>query len=240
MYAIIRKSKGGYYTSMVFGFYTQITAKDEYKRYLESFQSRFFIVLNEEKTKLIKQPTFRPKTRKIDLLVLITDPDQSDWVLDEEECGCVQFLDSSKLLSLVEQDAVPPDDLAKCIEADRSYSYVEYVDVASENDLNNLSCIAGDFHDGYIAEYKHENDTLYLLFKGIWGCSIELWFKDEVSFDFGSKKDDEYDPYWSDSTLIQHNGFVYLIDECEMNPDHIPDGYCWIKAKNLRYHVIPQ
>ena len=240
MYAVIRKPTGGYYTSMVFGFYTQITATDEYKRYLESFQNRYYIVLNEEKKKLIKQPMFRPKTRKIDLMVLVTDYDQSNWRLDEEDCGCVQYLDNDRLLSLVEQDAVSPDDLAKCIAADQSYSYVEYVDVETETDLNNLSWIAGDFHDGYIAEYKHENDTLYLLFKGIWGCSIELWFKGDVSFDMGCKKDDEYDPYWSDSTLIKHNGFIYLIDECEMNPDEIPEGYCWFKAKHLRYHVIPK
>jgi len=31
-----------------------------------------------------------------------------------------------------------------------------------------------------------------------------------------------------------------LIDEEDMDINDISDGYCWFKAKSVRYHLIPQ
>ena len=97
MYAIVRKSDGSSYPSMVFGYYRFITAKKDYQRYLESVHNQFYIVLNEEKTKLIAQIIFDWNAKYLDPLILITDETADNWNIDENGCGCVSYLDSEHL-----------------------------------------------------------------------------------------------------------------------------------------------
>lgn len=55
MYALIRLGKGQYYGSNVFGYYKdEITAKDEYERYIQDLHSGYYVVFNPTKNCLWK------------------------------------------------------------------------------------------------------------------------------------------------------------------------------------------
>ena len=74
MLAMIRKGNGEYYTSLVFGYYSYIEPNDDdYQRYLDGIYNRFYIVLDESKTKLIKQVVFDKNNKYLIPLVLVVD-----------------------------------------------------------------------------------------------------------------------------------------------------------------------
>ena len=56
MHAIVRKGNGEYYISVILGCYDD--ASNDYTH-------RYFIVLNEEKDKIIRQPMFNPEKNHI-------------------------------------------------------------------------------------------------------------------------------------------------------------------------------
>ncbi len=234
MYAIVKKSDNKYYTSMVFGYYKK---KSESGRYLKNLFDRCFIVLNEEKNKLVIQYIFDRNKEYLDPLILITDADRKNWNINDDNCGSVKFLDSENLLTLVENNNVPETDLIKCIENDKNYKYSEYVNAENEQDFENFSCVSGGLHDAYIEKLKEENDSIYVLFEGVWGCSIEVWFEGNVSYNLGDKKEENF-CFWLNSTLTKYNGYIYLIDQSEANPDNISEDSCWFRAEKMKYHVI--
>jgi hypothetical protein len=49
----------------------------------------------------------------------------------------------------------------------------------------------------------------------------------------------EYDHFWLGSTVILQDGFVYLIDDDDMTVDKIGPGYCYFKARHMKYRIIP-
>ena len=229
MLAIIRKGNGEYYTSLVFGYY-QINKKNEY-----DYDDRY-IVLSEEKDDLISLPEHDYRLRR---LILIADPEKRDWTIDETGNGCVDYLPFDSLLQLVDFDKVPAGLLAKCIEEDSKIKYSEYQTVKEEADIEKFSLVSGDLHDACIKEFKKGNDSLYVLFDGIWGCRVELWFEGDVSYSIESRDPEKEDPYWFDSTLILNNGYVILVDGGDMTEDKINENYCWFKGRNLTYRIIP-
>ena len=46
-------------------------------------------------------------------------------------------------------------------------------------------------------------------------------FSGDVSYNTDSRDPEEYDPYWFGSTVAFHNGYIYMVDEDEMNIDEI-------------------
>lgn len=240
MHAIIRKGNGEYYTSLVFGYYSvQSSTDDDYQRYLDSVYNRFYIVLDESKTKLIKQVVFDRKNKYLDPLVLVVDHSTEDWNIDENNNGCVSFLDYATLLSSVEDGSIPTEMTLRCVLEDSKTAYQAYQTVLTQNDIDNLDWASGGFHDAYIKDFKEENDSLYVLFDGTWGCQIELWFEGNVSYSIERCYPDVDDPYWFSSTLICNNGFFILVDEKDMTEEKIEKGYCWLKGRKLKYHIIP-
>ena len=65
MHAIIRQGNGKYYISAVFGYYRDITATDDYERYLEEIHKPYWIVWNPEKTRLIRWRLLKLKKKSI-------------------------------------------------------------------------------------------------------------------------------------------------------------------------------
>lgn len=84
-----------------------------------------------------------------------------------------------------------------------------------------------------------EDGTLYLIFDGTWSCEIEVWFWGDLEYDLSIRKPEEDDPYWFGSTVILQDGFVYFIDEYDMTVDEITEGYCYFKARHMKYRIIP-
>lgn len=226
MYAIIRQGDGKYYTSVVFG-----------------YNRRRYIVLDEKKSKLVKQPLYEPNTQHINLLVLVTDENTSDWTITETKSGnrgALNFLPEAELLDMVERGEVPEELLRRCVELDARTPYEPYPEIRTEQDLKNLDWVSGDFHDAYIEKLETLPDgALYVLFDGTWGCKIEMWFEGDVAYETESRNPEKWDPYWQDSTILIRDGYIWLIDDADMTPEKLNDGYCWFRARRVKYHVIP-
>ena len=238
MYAIIRLGKGEYYISVVFGYYCVITATDDHQRYLEGIHNQYYLVLNKEKNKLVKQYIFDKNSKYLEPSVLIVDCDQDNWNVDSEGYGGIDFLTDISQDNI--EDEIPAALLNRCIQIDADYHYNEYPVIKSQADVDNLMSVSGYFHDAYIDKFKEYDDgSVFVTFDGVWGCSIEVWFSGNVSYSIKSRDPEEYDPYWFGSTVLIEDGFVYFVDDDDMEVEDIGDGYCWFKARNMRYHVIP-
>ena len=86
--------------------------------------------------------------------------------------------------------------MEKCIQLDSAYNYVEYPEITNQNDIDNLMHTAGGFHDAKIKNMKTNDDgVLYILFDGAWGCKIEMWLENDVSYSTESRNPDYEGPY---------------------------------------------
>lgn len=237
MYAIVRNKDGSYYTSVVFGYFCKITATDDYKRYLESVYNKFYVVLNETKDALIKKYIFPSDNKYLDPQILIVEADQQDWVFDDDNHGCVDFLHGVDFYA--KEMVIDPVLLGQCITMDAMQRYNEYVEIKTEKDIENLAWVSGGFHDAYIEKCELMDDSVYVLFDGVWGCKIEMWFEGEAAYSAKICDPQKDDPTWYGSSVLRHDGFFYLVDEEDMIAEDIDDTYCWFKSRHVKYHVIP-
>lgn len=237
MHAIIRQGNGKYYISAVFGYYRDITATDDYKKYIQEIYNAYWIVWDAEKKHLIRWNTMTPNLMP---QILIVDSNQDNWDMDENGVGCVNFLSRERLDSFLDKEDQPEDILEKCRLMDAGYVYDEIQEIKEQKDIENLEWASGGFHDARIAKEELLQDgTLYLRFDGTWGCEIEVWFSEDLEYDTSSRNPDEYDPYWYGSTIILKDEFVYFVDEDNMSVDEITEGYCYFKARHMKYRIIP-
>jgi len=232
MYAIVKDEDGTNYTSPVFAYYNSITATDKFQRYLESIYNRFYVVLNREGTGLIKQYAFRKSDPTLNLRIHIVNAEQDDWIVDADGYGCTAFLQSVDFLA--DELIVPPQLLKVCCQRGQEEHYQEFVDIETDRDIQNFEVVSGGLHDAFIETLRATEDSLYILFDGCWGLKFEMWFSGDVAYHLSENGDSE----WLDSTLKKENGYLYLIDEGDINIADISDDYCWFKAKNIRYRVL--
>lgn len=238
MHGIVRLKNGEYYDTEIFGYFCPIISNDDYQQYLQSIHNQYYLLLNKEKNRLYRQYVFDSSSKYLNPAILIVDADVSKWLVDEDGHGCIDFL--SNLPSDAIEDELTPEQLACCIEMDASYHYETYPSIQADADIENLMSVSGWFHDACIEKCEAQaNGTLYVLFDGIWGCKIEIWFSGEVAYCIKGRDSDEYNPYWYGSTVVIQDGFIYLVDEENMKVEDISDDYCWFKAKHMKYHVIP-
>lgn len=240
MHAIIRMGEGKYYVSSVFGYYNDVESDDDYQRYLERIHTPYYVVFNEDKTKLIKWLNMQPDTKYLIKQVLVIDSDVSGWNVNEEDgTGGVDFLPRELADRTITEGIVPDDIMRQCKEIEKSYTYEEYREIKTQKDIEDFDCATGNFHDACIEEQKIlDGGELYLRFTGIWGCKVELWFWDDLEYCTESRNRENWDSYWSCSSLQLNNGYVYFVDE-ELEVDEITDEYCWFKARHMKYHIIP-
>ena len=229
MYAIIREGDGKFYTSMVFGYYKSSETTD--------CIDWFYVVLNKAKTALVKQCLWRYGPKGINPMVLISDADANGWNKFGENEASVDFLPTEELLSMIDSGTVPNELTQKCIEMDSAYRFESIRTINTVDDIRDLGWVSGGFHDAFIADIKQNDDSLYILFDGTWGCKIEVWFEGDVSYDASSR--DPEDRNWMRSTVTIDNGFVYLIDDEDVSINDINSSYCWFKARTMKYRVIP-
>ena len=238
MYALVRKGNGQYYGSTVFGYYTY--AKSNSKRQHDGY-SLYYVVLDEDKTKLVRCSAFQSGTKYINKMVLIVDSDQTGWKFEEDNTGGVDFLPREIADDCIDREQTPDVILDQCLAIDNGYMYNAYPEITNEKDIEDLNWVSQYFHDAYIEEQRMTaDDELYVRFEGVWGCSIELWFSGDLEYDTSSRDPNTCDPYWYGSTTLIENGFIYLIDDDDMTVDRISKGYCWFKARKVKYHVIPE
>ena len=240
MHALVCQGNGKYYVSAVFGYFKDITATDDYDRYIESIHKPYWIVWDEKKKRLIRWLNMVPNTEYIIPQILIVDADKQNWNIDNEGVGCVDFLSREMLDSFLDMEEQPEVILEKCRSMDSGYVYEEIQEIKEQKDIENLYWASGGFHDARIAkEEPRQNGTLYLKFDGTWGCEIEVWLSGDLEYDTSSRNPDKYDPYWQGSTILMNNGFIYFVDQDDMTIEDIGRRYCYFKARNMKYRIIP-
>ncbi|HCT91351.1 MAG TPA: hypothetical protein DF613_08220 [Lachnospiraceae bacterium] len=240
MHALIRQGNGKYYVSAVFGYYRDIESEEGHRRYPENIYEPYYVVFDPGKTHLIRWSTMQPDTEYLIPQLLIVDSDRQDWILADDHTGGVHFLTREAADKMIAEGTVPQDILEKCLKIDRGYIYNEYPEVINEKDIENLYWASGGFHDAYIQQQKLLDDgILYLKFDGTWGCTIEVWFWGDLAYSTDSRDAEFSDPYWFGSTVILQNGFVYFVDGEDMRVEDIGEGYCWFRARHMKYHIIP-
>ncbi len=110
MHAIIRIGDGKYYVSSVFWYYNDVKSEDDYQRYLERIHTPYYVVFNEEKTKLIKWYNMQSDTEFLIKQVLIRDSDESGWNINEEDgTGGVEILLRELADKIISEGMVPDD-----------------------------------------------------------------------------------------------------------------------------------
>lgn len=240
MHAIVCQGNGKYYVSAVFGYFRDITATDDYEKYIQSIHNPYWIVWDEEKKRLIRWLNMVPDTQYIIPQILIVDSDHENWNMDDDGVGCVDFLSRDLLDSFLDLDQQPEEILEKCRSMDAGYIYEEIQEIKGQKEIDNLDWASGGFHDARIAKEELQQDgTLYLRFDGTWGCEIEVWLWGDLEYDTSSRNPDHCDPYWQGSTILQKDGFLYLIDEDDMTVEQIGKGYCYFKARHMKYRIVP-
>lgn len=240
MHAIIRQGNGKYYVSAVFGYYQDVNAEDYFERSKEIIQKSYYIIWDEKKERLMRWLAYVPNTKYIIPQILIVDTERDNWVLDEDGVGCVDFLSRELLDSFIDELEQPKDILEECRAIDSEYVYNETPEIKTQKDIENLAWASGGFHDAHIIKEELLPDgTLYLRFDGTWGCEIEVWFWGDLEYDTSSRNPEKYDPYWFGSTVILQNGFVYFVDDDDMTVEQITKGYCYFKARHMKYRVVP-
>lgn len=241
MYAIVRQGNGKYYTSTVFGYFHDAKSQNEYERYLEQIYSPYYIVWNEDKTHLTKVFAMQQNTKYLIPQILIVDENTENWIKDKAtNTGCVSFLSREIADRLCNTHEIPSEIFEKCLLLENTFSYTPISEIKTEKDIESLVLVSGGFHDAHIQTCKLLDDgTLYVHFDGTWGCEIDLWFWDDVSYCIESINPEFYDPYWYESSIFFENGYVYLVDESNMTAAHISDNCCWFKAKHMKYQIIP-
>ena len=240
MHAIVCQGNGKYYVSAVFGYFRDITATDDYEKYIQSIHNPYWIVWDEEKKRLIRWLHMVPDTKYIIPQILIVDSDHENWNMDDNGVGCVDFLSRDLLDSFLDLDQQPEEILEKCRSMDAGYIYEEIQEIKGQKEIDNLDWASGGFHDARIAKEELQQDgTLYLRFDGTWGCEIEVWLWGDLEYDTSSRNPDHCDPYWQGSTILQKDGFLYLIDDDDMTVEQIGKGYCYFKARHMKYRIVP-
>ncbi len=240
MHAIVCQGNGKYYVSAVFGYFRDITATDDYEKYIQSIRNPYWIVWDEEKKRLIRWLNMVPDTQYIIPQILIVDSDHENWNMDDDGVGCVNFLSRDLLDSFLDLDQQPEEILEKCRSMDAGYIYEEIQEIKGQKEIDNLDWASGGFHDARIAKEELQQDgTLYLRFDGTWGCEIEVWLWGDLEYDTSSRNPDHCDPYWQGSTILQKDGFLYLIDDDDMTVEQIGKGYCYFKARHMKYRIVP-
>ncbi len=237
MHAIIRLGAGKYYISAVYGY---LAATADTNHIGQSSCTSYWIIWNEKKNRLIRWTTMVPNTKELIPQILIVDSDQHNWNTDHQGFGCIDFLNRDMLVSFLDNEIQPDDVLSKCHSIDDGYIYEVTREIKTKKDIDDLMWVSGFFHDARIINEKLLKDgTLYLRFDGVWGCNIETWFWGDLEYDLSSRHLDDSDPYWLGSTVKLKDGFVCFIDEYDIAVEQIEQGFCYIKARHMKYRVIP-
>lgn len=66
-----------------------------------------------------------------------------------------------------------------------------------------------------------------------------MWLENDVSYSTESRNPDYEDPYRSESSMAIEDGFIYFYDCDGINPSKLSEKYCWVKARKVKHHIIP-
>ena len=236
MHAIICQGDGKYYVSAVFAHYEDVDESEKSKKYFRYFYKSSWVVWDEKRERLISVSDTGDDATP----VLIVDSDQSNWNADKDGVGCVSFLDRILIDWLLMEENQPEYILEACRESDAGYEYAEIREIRTQKDIKDLDCIVNGFCDAFVIKEELQDDgTLYLLVDGMNDCMVELWFSGDLEYDTSRLEPEYMNPTWISSTILFHDGFVYFADMYNLTIENIMKEPNWIKARHMKYRIIP-
>ena len=165
---------------------------------------------------------------------------QTGWINWDNQYQGVDFLPLKLALKIVNDGLVPCEIQKRCIEYDLFEDYSVFKAIKTEDDIKTFMSITGELHDARIVKLEKQPDgSLYVLFDGVWGCSVELVFSGDVAYCAESRNPEKWDPYWFESSIVFQDGLVYFFDSSK-NLTALNDNDCWFKAKTMAYRIIPE
>lgn len=79
----------------------------------------------------------------------------------------------------------------------------------------------------------------YFLCRSGYGLLIPLADGTMKENNTDSRDSEDAEVWWYGSTMIRQGGFIYFVDDDDIKVEDIKPGYCWFKARNVKYRVIP-
>ena len=232
MKALINHGDGSYHASKVFA-----VVNDKIDNKWDAGYCFRYLVFDEN-NKLYFQDKYANIQKNIETLLLIFDNDSSDMTLNENGIGKVNCISNDELEDIINSGNYTNELLEKCKKYITKYNG-EYIDIKKENDIENLMCVTGGFHDGYIKEINKNNDgELVVLFDGLWGCNIEMIFSKDVEYKNDRSCDDGNIWWFSSSMIFKDNKIYFADDDCYTAEDNIKEYSTWFIAEKVKYRII--
>ncbi len=231
MNVIVRLGNKKYYYSPVFGIFKDSPSDELWDIY--------YIVLNETQDKLIKVNAYEVG-ENLDRRVLELDRNTEGLILNEEGFGCVEFLNEKDIESIINGEDIETPKLKICKNFYDEIELSDYKEVKTEEDIIDLLNLTGRFHDAYIKKINGNDDKLTVTFDGIWGCSVELVFEEEVIYK-NTRSTTNVGIWWYDASLAKtESGYIILLDQDGYTKEDDIDNYSsYFMAKKLKYKVMP-
>ena len=233
VYVLINNGDGTHYASAAFAYYRD-KSKDEYGQTVPEEWRYYFLVLNQEKTAVVKKYLYdHSKRNNYYKMVLILDDAVDDWNFIEDDTGEINTHDKVELLAMERNGVgfVTPD----LLEEDQKYNFNEIQEICTHSDAERLNNLSWYFHDAHIAEKELVGDELRVLMDGIWGCNVEFWFSGDIECHMGWLGDPRYVPYINEASVWLENGYVYFSDDYDGSVSKLKEDSCWFRGKNVRY-----
>lgn len=118
---------------------------------------------------------------------------------------------------------------------------INTVEVVSEADIEELYRVTANFHDSCIAQYECANDQIHVTLDSSFGFTIDLWFSGDVACSLNLLYLVERgDPDWWRATVLMHDGYIYLVDNINVDLGKIDKELCWFRGKRLQYRITPK
>ena len=234
MQAIIRCGNGEFYCSPLFGFYfNRNSGSNPFDAYVVCF--------NKRRDRLVKQLLYDPNKKPyLNLMVLITDNDKTDWTTNDSGYEGVDFLPLNTVSEIINKDIIPEEIVNKCKQLDLHEDFSDFKPVKTKHDIEKLMLITGNFHDAIISTLVRQPDnSLYVLFDGVWGCTVELVFSDDVAYNTDNNSLEFQGPYWFEAFAAVKDEYIYFAD-VDMENHELSDDDCWFRAKSMKYRIIPE
>jgi hypothetical protein len=117
---------------------------------------------------------------------------------------------------------------------------IDIREVLTNADIKELYRVAANFHDSCIAQYKCANDQIHVTLDSSYGFTIDLWFSGDVACSLNLLYlVNRGDPDWWRATVLMQDGYIYLVDNINVDLGKIGEELCWFRGKRLQYRITP-
>ena len=248
MHAIVRLGDGKYYTSVILGKYRGTDSADPWVRAMEEQEdSAYFIVLNEDKTKLIRRYYTDYSINCGICTVLVFDGSTEGWELDDNGYGGVDFLSKSEALKITDDTSTPRELLNRCLELDGERKFDERFNLCDPAEIEKFKCVTGSLFDTRLKACSQIGEgRYYALFTDGWGYDAEIILEGKVDINLRSEIADKTGQWYSAEIGLREGTFYicdsdFVDDVFDTEPlleDYRRESFRWIKASRAHARIL--